>query len=312
MNAPRAIEGRWSIFGEEKPPHYGTLFYDPDTGLRLEIPIAEQREVSELFAWFNKKPTFPVTIQGRDERDTPISLLGCSPIQSSMSVGLTKYTFRPLLAVLGQSVESWDSALYQKVRFHLTLLDRWLGKNCLQIAMTEEHPLQVRVAPGNAIEVLLPNGTKSRIKYDFSSSDEGEAYSIKGKHSVWLEFAEPIPARRIWIDHVQVWRRFMTLVVGAEIFVESVKFEVPGSDESADLPELLNRNEGISKANRSRFVSDMILPYNEIESDFPAILNRWFEYHNQLDAALDLYFATIFNRNLYINHQFLLLRLASK
>jgi hypothetical protein len=51
----------------------------------------------------------------------------------------------------------------------------------------------------------------------------------------------------------------------------------------------------------------MTVPYAEITAEFAGILRRWFEYHERLDSALSLYFATVFNRSLYINHKFLFL-----
>jgi hypothetical protein len=51
----------------------------------------------------------------------------------------------------------------------------------------------------------------------------------------------------------------------------------------------------------------MTAPYREIENIFPVVLSKWFAYHKQLDAVLNLYFAVLFNPSLYINHQFLFL-----
>jgi hypothetical protein len=37
------------------------------------------------------------------------------------------------------------------------------------------------------------------------------------------------------------------------------------------------------------------------------VITKWFEYHEQLDSVLNLYFAVLFNPSLYINHRFLFL-----
>jgi hypothetical protein len=307
MNAPRTIEGRWWLFGSDRPAHYGTLLFDPNAGLRLEVRIAARRGIPDILAAVGKRPDFPETIQGRDEQDEPVTLLGCCPGNCGFSGGLSKYTFHPLLAVLGQLLESWDSALYRKAQFHLTLLDKWMCRGRLHVGATEEHPLQVSIAPGNDIEVHLADGTRNLITYSYEAQPQAEAYCIKEKHGVRLEFTGATSAQSICTDYIQVWRRLLTLLTGTEVFVEDVSFEVPESGEPPDWAELLRRNEGVAKADRDRLAVDMTVPYKEIASDFPEVLKRWFEYHNRLDAALDLYFATVFNKKLWINQQFLFL-----
>ncbi|HEU5069205.1 MAG TPA: hypothetical protein VFV96_02200 [Verrucomicrobiae bacterium] len=106
MKESRTFEGRWWIFGTEKPEHFGVLHYSPEKGLRLEVKIAQSYGVAEILKEV-KRTDFPDVLQGRDKDDSPISLFCCSNPGVSKSGGLASYEFHPLIAIVGQSVESW-------------------------------------------------------------------------------------------------------------------------------------------------------------------------------------------------------------
>jgi len=307
MNTPRTIEGRWWLFGEDKPAHFGTLHYGPETGLKLEVKIAEHLTVHEIVAAAKNMPAFPQTIQGRDRKDRPITVFGCVCMEPDVAGGLTSYSFHSSDALIGHSLASWDSARYRKVRFHLSLLHKWMGRGCLQLGATAEYPLQVSILPKPDIEVEIGCGTKIRISYEYEHESGTGGYCIKEEHGVSMEFAQAISVQRIWVDYVTVLLRLITLFAGTKVFVENLSFEVADSGEPADWAEWLRRNEGITKADRDLHALDMNLHYQEIAADFPKVLNRWFEYHEKLDSALGLYFATVFNKNLRGDHQFLML-----
>lgn len=51
----------------------------------------------------------------------------------------------------------------------------------------------------------------------------------------------------------------------------------------------------------------MLATFAAVQPNFAALLSRWAEYHERLDAVLSLYFSVRFNRDLYSNHRFLFL-----
>src|SRR5260370_40668259 len=106
MNTPRTIEGRWWLFGDEKPHHFGTIYFDPETGLKLKVKIAEPSTVHEIVAVVEKMPDFPETIQGRDRMDQPVTVFGCVCMEPDVASGLTTYTFHCLGALIGHSLAS--------------------------------------------------------------------------------------------------------------------------------------------------------------------------------------------------------------
>ncbi|HTX20956.1 MAG TPA: hypothetical protein VMD27_03700 [Candidatus Aquilonibacter sp.] len=75
MKESKTFEGRWWIFGTEKPEHFGVLHYSPEKGLRLEVKIAQSFGFAEILQ-DTTRADFPEVIQGRDKDDKPITLFG--------------------------------------------------------------------------------------------------------------------------------------------------------------------------------------------------------------------------------------------
>jgi hypothetical protein len=61
----KTFEGRWWIFGTEKPEHFGVLHYSPEKGLRLEVKIAQSFGFADILL-ATDRADFPEVIQGRD------------------------------------------------------------------------------------------------------------------------------------------------------------------------------------------------------------------------------------------------------
>lgn len=305
MKESKTFEGRWWIFGTEKPEHFGVLHYSPEKGLRLEVKIAQSFGFAEILRGTN--PVFPEVIQGRDKDDKPITLFGSSHPSWNKSGGLASYEFHPFNAIVGQSVESWTAANYQKVKVHLSLLHNWIGQSRVQQKFTPELIPQIEIQPGSAIEVNLGNGIVLKINSDFHTNPKSGNFEIYEGNHISLEFPQPVHAKTILTDYAERLRRLFSVLTGTPVVLESVYFEVPNSGEYPDQAEFLQDNKASGRAKRDLLAHRMTAPYKELAGIFPAVIAKWFEYHERLDAVLSLYFAVLFNPSLYINHRFLFL-----
>lgn len=142
---------------------------------------------------------------------------------------------------------------------------------------------------------------------EFGSESNRDGFRITEDHTILIEFPNPVHVQTLRRNYVHLLRRLFTLFTGTLVFERTVNLEVPGSGPLPNHVEFLESNEGSSEAKTHVSGSHMTVPYAEIAKEFPGILRRWFEYHQKLDSALVLYFATVFNRNLYINQKFLFL-----
>jgi hypothetical protein len=306
VKTPKTFEGRWWIFGNDKPEHFGVLHYSPEDGLRLEVKVAQSFSISEILGR-TTRTEFADAVQGRDENDSPISLFCCASPSINRSCGLASYELYPLVAIVGQTIESWNAAKFQKIDLRFSLLHNWMAQSRINQNFTTENVLQIQIQPKAAIEVKLPNGVVLKINSIAQTHQQPGSLEIHEEHYVSLEFPQPIHAKSILVDYAERLRRLFSILTGTEVVLDSVLFEVPESGEHPAISELLQRNEAAVRVKRDLNVSRMTAPYRELSEALPVVIAKWFEYHQRLDAVLNLYFAVLFNRSLYINHRFLFL-----
>lgn len=306
MKESKTFEGRWWIFGKDKPAHFGVLHHSLDKGLRLEVKIAQSYEFAEIFRE-HKHSDFPDVISGRDKNDKPISLFCCSNPGVSRSGGLASYEFHPLVAIIGEEVESWESANYQKTNVRFSLLHNWIGTSRVEQIFAAGGLPKIEIHPWSPIEANLGTAATLKINSDFYTGPKSGRFEIGEGHYVSLRFAQPVHAKTILTNYVERLRRLFSVLTGTPVVIESVNFEIPNSGEPSGWSELLRRNEAAVHAKRDVRASDMTAPYKELSNILPTVISNWFEYHERLDAVLNLYFAVLFNPSLYINHRFLFL-----
>jgi hypothetical protein len=307
MNKPRTIEGRWWIFGLEKDPHFGALAFDPEDGCKLEIKMPQQVSFEDVIRQTRDqwKVSVPRRIHGRDKHGAPVVLFGCYCHSHSVSAGLATYEISAIRALLG-CVDSHEEPKFDSAYIDYSLLHQWLGRTSIGPAKPDTK-YWVTHSPQPDISADLGDGTILIIHSQAFPSHSVTEFRITEKQQVELKFSKPLPVAAIMMRYVEPFRRMLSLFAGPEVFVDEVFFGAKGERRKAEFVELLEPNRGVGRADRKLIFANALVPYREIESDFPKIVQRWFRYHEQLDAVLNLYFATVFNRHLYSNHEFLFL-----
>jgi hypothetical protein len=292
----RQIEGRWWIFGSDTPPHYGLLHYDPNDGLNLEVKIPEAQTFQQVMAapWAVDAPD---VISGRDADDKIVTLFGCSSPASKRSGGMVSYKLHPLRAVIGRAFSHWGDVSFDNVQVEYSLLHEWLGRSSISVDFNTDRAAFTRKED---ITFDLLSGAKLSLGAFVSAHHASGEFQVSEGH--WAEFTlqSAISVDRLFDSFVLVFRRFLTLLVGKRVFVDSIKFE-------NGKVELLQQNTGVEDADRSTHALNMIASFADLGQDAGTIFRRWFEYHERLEPALNLYFAVMFNRSLYSNHRFLFL-----
>ena len=296
MKNKRQVEGKWWIFGSDKPPHYGVLHYDPNNGLNLEVKIPEAQTLQQVMTapWAVDAPD---VISGRDADDKIVTLFGCSSPQGKRSGGMVSYQFEPLRAVIGRAFSHWGDVSFDNVQVEYSLLHKWLGRSSISVDFNTD---QAAFTRKEDITFELLSGAKLSLGAFVHAHHSSDKFEVSEGH--WAEFAleRAISADGLFHSFVVVFRRFLTLLTGQRVFVDSIKFE-------NGKVELLQQNTGVADADRSTPARNMIASFDDLGQDAGTIFRRWFEYHERLEPALNLYFAVIFNRSLYSNHRFLFL-----
>ncbi|MFA6560492.1 MAG: HEPN domain-containing protein [Verrucomicrobiia bacterium] len=314
MNKPRTIEGRWWIDGADKPAHFGILTYDPEDGLSLTVKIPQSRTVDAFMIEHATRgwPEISRIIHGADEHDQSITLFGCAVVNHSTSCGLKTFTIHPIACLLKAHFNSWEAAKFTTAEVHYTLLHRWLNRNILESVKCEDKRPAVRIKLSDELIFAVGDGNRLRIDQSIEMHDSIEESRYYLNHRIWFHFAEAKNVEVICEDFVAVFQRFLSLLTGERVFVETVRFFehdpfIPGSGGHASGVELLQANHGVSQANRNMHSPLMVAPFNAISAQFGPILCRWFTCHKELEPVVDLYSVVFTNRSLCVENQFLFL-----
>ncbi len=305
MNKARTIEGRWKIFGKNSASLYGVLQFDPKTGLTLETKAPKGRSMEDLVRRATNRREVAPTILGHDAHNKPVTLFGCVGTNSDRSGGLERNSIHAMRALIGGHFGKWGDAKFNNAFCQLSLLSNWINRSPINRISIGGNPPRI----GNEIprEIILNfnDGMSLKICETLSISSSRAEYCIKGDH--YLEFAFPggLAVDDILEKQIYPLGRLLTLFTGIRSHPVEIKF----SDGTTPLPgiELLKQNNGADDAESEINGVRFPVKFSDLETRLGPVLQHWFKYYQDLDSVLNLFFTTIFNDGLYINHEFLLL-----
>ncbi len=304
MNSSRTIEGSWSILGNEEPC-FGVLEYLPDSGAILTVNLPFTGDFSQRAKrLFEKDDPVPKIIHGLDANGHPITLFGCTAPSKKHSGALVRIQVHPLYTFLGKHLDSWDHLAFQEAFVEYSAPSSWLCRTGIKTEFAPNWDSNTSYQRPPDIKCRLNGGVKLAISVRPTCKGEYNSYQISERQVAEFEFPSPEHFERINRNWIHVFRRFLGLMTGIEVFLDKASFRLPESEPQDEI-EVLRTNEHVDTANRSLLAGNSLVEFAQIRDSLEAVLQRWFSYHEHLDAVLDLYFATIFNRGFHGNHFFL-------
>jgi len=240
-------------------------------------------------------------IVGRDEHNHDVSLYCGGVGASSASFGLKSIKCRPLRAILGDEFNSWVTTKFKTGVARYTLLHNWMGSTLFDITQPPGLTDRIEVRARDKLQVQLPSAVEFVILPTYSRATDGGKVTLNEDHLVEFRFDETVAIDTISDKYIQKFRRFLSLMTQRPVFIEEIKLR---SNEWKTC-ELLHENRGVEEAERDLIHQHILVSYHDIKERFSEVLQKWYELEAQVEDALDLYFATIFNPNLY-SHQVIL------
>jgi hypothetical protein len=291
MKEKQSIEGNWWIQGDEKLPYYGVLLFDPEEDIELTVKIPTREFVGSSSD----------VIHGEDEEGRPITLFGYGERPTQISDKLTTHNGRALRVLIGKKFSSWAEASFSSASFDFSLLFNWLGNSKVIDGTDLSSRPSFSLDAGGDIETPIGESAKLKITSNWDAKPDGSKFVIDQSNHVEIELKQPIPATEFINEYAIPFRNLLTLFSDTRVYLDRIQFLQPSQ------VELLMTTPRIGTANRMKESAWMLVRYEEIASEFPEIIRRWYEYRQQLTSVLNLYFSTVFNTDLYGHHKFLFL-----
>ncbi len=301
MRNVEIIEASWAIHGPDHQPHLGTLLFDPETGMKLTVKIAEQGGLVAVVDLMAGNPSqIPQTIYGIDKDNRPISLFGCTVANMTASAGQRLIEVVSMVAVKGVHVPSWDEVVGDNLSARFSLLDNWIEFSYLEFAAGP--PNTITLLEQKPWEFNLPDGTKLLISPTRSITRDPGGTSISEGHRVDFKFAQPFSIKDAAHKYVESFKRFLSFATGRSVFIDTLAIKRHMDREV----ELLLPNRGTSEADRAARSSSFRAPFRELLPKFQETINSWYAVEDWLGDVLNLYFAAT-NGSLYLHQEFLFL-----
>ena len=309
MSTPREIEGRWWTPDCPQDARFGTLREDDDDGLTLTTKEARSLSIDDIFRDGERFGSQPLMC-GRDAGDKPVTLLHCMDEGSQRAGGMLARDYGVAFALLGFEATTQEQVRFTRVIADFTHLQAWLNLSCLNETQ-EDGTTCIRYRYPEDIPFTLTDGTRVTIRAHLSTHGGrcGEPFTFTERRLVEFAFVQPLGITTI-LDRLMSFRWLLTLLVGKTVHLTKLTALLPGVCDATGLEtsiEVLGQHIDRTPPPKSPHAPLMLATFAAVQPNFAALLSRWAEYHERLDAVLSLYFSVRFNRDLYSNHRFLFL-----
>lgn len=298
-------EGQWWVPDDENGRILGELFLGREQGLHLRLKIPEG------YASIGDRPI--KVIHGLDQHGKPITLFQSHCSNQVQSGALTIFTYSVGFCFHGAHFLRWAEARFNEADAQFTFLQDWMNISGFIPEKAEDGEAVLHYRLPEDLEFDSGHGFVLKLFATVSTHGERQDFrSIRQSWTLRLKYRQAQPFKRIRRD-LRIVRRLLTL--GVKRSVDQLTFTVSRSDDDQWLggKRLRCDIKCYTPETRDELDDDrkhaawMLFAFTDVRSEFGTILNRWFDYHEQLDDALNLYFSTVENQHLYSNHVFLFL-----
>ena len=303
MKEKRTIQGQWYIFGDGQQPAVGILKYDPDTGLTLDVQRHRAPNLAQAIggAGFQSPPV----VRGMDAHGNAVTLFGCFVIKSNSTAALDDYKIAVSCAMVGAHYNQFNDATFNEVRSTYSILDAWLIRSSIAMlpqnaglpAYQQQHPPDV--------STTLADGTSVRLTMSLHSRTSNSSVALSQSQFVHFITPNATSARTLSDDYVFKFGKLLSFLSRIDVVVDQIAFPQRGAMRGE--VEFLCAVPGSSKVKRTLDNLAGLVPYQEIAALLPHLVVNWFNYYEEMEAILSLYFTAISQSDIPVNTRFLLL-----
>jgi ApeA N-terminal domain 1 len=307
------IEGKWWVHGPDEHPHFGTLTYDEEGSLSLEVKIPQNLSVDAAMQQsFNEGVArVPDVLLGEDSHNRPVTLFGCMALPAT-SAGLLTYRIDALAGVQGLEFQSWSQPRIRAVSLKVHVLHRWLGGGLIETVNRPGDRPAFRPLKETDLLLNACRGVRLRIARCIGSSSSQDEYRLRPIHRVWLHFGKPQSLAQVSDEWLHKVTRLFSLLIGDPVDYDEAEcyFDDPWRKNFKGVPtegKLLRRGKRRSPSDNGLHTLAMLAPFPQIEKQFKSIVQSWFRVAAELEPVVDLFSAVAFRHSLHSNAEFLAL-----
>ena len=311
MFEQREFEGYWWTPKSEDRKVPGTLEYDPDEGITLQL-LTTLTEDGDLPSADSAATRYD-RILGKSTDDDDLTLLNCIVSNVSGIGGTQTEQYQASQLLIGHCFT--DSVEFSRLQVKSELIDAWAERAATSFDSSildradGEGPVkgkagdtfEIKAEAPETLEAEIDRGTV-KLKHDISTNlrrrGGGE---ITDKCFFELDFGSDTVDREMLLDYAKRIEDFVSLALGEECWAEELIGI--GADGETEI-EVLYRPQGSPKeaSKIHPYKTNFILP--DISDNYETVVANWFSAYDEYSQALNLYFSTRYNNRMYVNNEF--------
>lgn len=301
--------GIWWLPEQPDKKVSGTLKFHPVGDTSLEL-IGSFKDVTELNVFQQPNIILGLTSDGKK-----VTLYECYESKSSLSMpGFLKTSFIVSVVFLGHHFERKENIVFDSLSLNYSHLDEWVGISGFQQKLdtnSEGHlsRLEISYSYPQKVEAQLKDFTIS-VDYQFAMS--GALSEFKLKQTTFLKIETPEPTHfGDYMDTCYHVQNFLSLAVGRAVYPLSIKAKTKGCQTTLSDGKVMYNDififypvRGFPESAKQLSRYDMLFSFQDISADFEKCFKNWFAKSDTLKPVYDLYFGTLYNSSMYLQHEF--------
>jgi hypothetical protein len=307
MRNKRELQGYWKPSSGERWIG-GTAVYHPEEGIELQLfePISDES--------FTEQPSFDY-ILGSTSEEGQVTLRNCRHSGTSIGGGtLNTEKYRAQSLFIGNHISESEPS-FTRFRVNYPLLHQWAGLTGIEERLSrmdddeeyDPNEIDVHYSPPDAKKA---KGENREVQILTSANiTHATAGSFSINENTYIEIA-PTSGEigfESLMDEVNNWRDFLTLAVNDNIGINEIRaYRETESGEEDDVQVYYEASGEFNypenfHPHRTNFQLD------DLEERASSVLQNWMQLTEQYKSVYDLYFAVVYQNQMYLENQHMML-----
>lgn len=302
-------KGVWWLPDKPEKRISGTLRFTHSEGAVLDL-IGSLKDIQDM-----NKTLEPEIILGVSSNGKNISLHKCFETKSTLSFpGFQTSSFYANVVFIGAHFQKKEDIKFKKISIHYSHLDEWVNLSGFniqhffdkkEVIIKYKLPESIQASVGEDYKIFIDIRANGPIR----SIIQKEA-SIKQRIYIRIELSEEKSFDKYLniMHHIQ---NFLSLGIMESTYPLAIEGITEANKEIIkdkvyySPVEIYYELPNISKTTKTILPFDMLFTFNDISNRFEIFLRNWFEKADLLKPICDLYFGTLYNPHMYLEHRFL-------
>lgn len=307
------LDGMWWLPGRESETVSGSLVYNPRESIYLSLN-GSFKDIEQVNNINNHNIILGVTSKGKH-----ITLYKCYETKSSFSMpGYPTTIYQIQYIFEGEHFETPESLSFERYLISFSNLENWTGVTGFQKHIVKDNNYAMVLTYNHPEERYITEIDDVKIEFDYVlNSKVNIISSYELTQTTYIKLTKKdgkISFEHFMSNYLYNLQNFLTLTTGVTTFPLIIQCGNRESDITYG-----SEDEKIKENNLNIFYSiqdypenikyvqthNMPLPYNSIKPDLETMLQNWFLKADTLQPIYQLYFGTLYNSTMYLQHRFL-------